>query len=230
MNRDADREPLARMLQTGPDCLPLERLGAPLSSADRDHLDGCARCQTELALLEASASTETQDERADVRWVTEQLRRGHGGITRAPSPARTPWLSASRLLPLAATLIFGLLIGYAVWDPEPKVGPLGGAQQVYRTGGLQGLAPSGDLPAPPVLLEWSAYAGAVRYDVSITEVDGTILWRTSAEVPRVELPSSLKVRFLPGKTILWQVTAKDASGAPIADSGPQRFRVSIPRR
>ena len=230
MNRDANREPLARTLQAEPDCLPLERLGGTLSSADRTHLDGCPRCQTELALLEAADSPESPEERADVRWVTEQLRSGQRANRQAPSPARRPWLSVPRLLPIAATLAFALLIGYSVWDPEPKPGPVGRGQQVYRAGGLEGLTPSGDLAEAPGTLRWSPYPGAVRYEVSISEVDGTSLWRTTSEIPRVELPSSLKARFLPGKTILWQVTAKDASGAVLADSGTQQFRVSIPRR
>jgi hypothetical protein len=230
VNRDANREPLARTLQAEPDCLPLERLGSPLSPADREHLDQCPRCQTELALLEASDSPDSPDERTDVRWVTEQLRNRRRGDRRAPSPARTPWLSVPRLLPIAATLAFALLIGYSVWDPEPKLGPVRSGQQVYRAGSVEGLKPSGDLPAVPGTLEWSPYAGATRYDVSISEVDGTSLWNSSSEVPRVELPSSLKARFLPGKTILWQVTAKDASGVALADSGPQTFRVSIPRQ
>ena len=230
MNRDANREPLARTLQAEPDCLPLERLGSPLAPADREHLDQCPRCQAELALLEASDSPDSPDERTDVRWVTEQLRSRQRANRRTPSPARSPWLSVPRLLPIAATLAFALLVGYSVWDPEPKLGPVGRGQQVYRAGGLEGLAPSGDLAEAPGTLEWSAYPGAVRYDVSITEVDGTSLWRTSSENPRVELPSSLKARFLPGKTILWQVTAKDASGGALADSGTQQFRVSIPRR
>ena len=230
MNRDANREPLGRTLQADADCLPLERLDGALSAADREHLDGCPRCQAELALMEASDSPESPDERADIRWVTEQLRAGQRANRTAPSPAKRPWLSVPRLLPIAATLAFAVLIGYSVWDPEPKLRPVGRGQQVYRAGGLEGLTPSGDLAQAPGTLGWSPYPGAVRYDVSISEVDGTSLWRTSSEGPRVELPSSLKARFLPGKTILWQVTAKDASGAALADSGTQQFRVSIPRR
>lgn len=230
MNRDANRESLARTLQAEPGCLPVERLGGTLSAVESEHLDGCPRCQTELALLEASDSPDSPDERADVVWVAEQLRSRQRANRQAPSPVRRPWLSMPRLLPIAATLAFALLIGYSVWDPEPKLGPVGRGQQVYRAGGLEGLTPSGDLAEAPGTLGWSPYAGAVRYDVSISEVDGTSLWRTSSESPRVELPSSVKARFLPGKTILWQVTAKDASGAPLADSGTQQFRVSIPRR
>ena len=230
MNRDANREPLARTLQADPDCLPLERLGGTLSAAESGHLEECPRCQTELALLEAADSPDSPDERADVVWVAEQLRSGQRANRRTPSPARSSWWSMPRLLPIAATLAFALLVGYAVWDPEPKLGPVGRGQQIYRAGGLEGLTPSGDLAEAPGTLRWSPYPGAVRYDVSISEVDGTSLWRTSSESPRVDLPSSLKARFLPGKTILWQVTAKDASGATLADSGAQQFRVSIPRR
>jgi hypothetical protein len=230
VNRDVNRDALARTLQAGSDCLPLERLGAPLEFADRAHLDGCPRCQAELALLEA-ADTESPDERADIQWVTHQLR-SRGATRRAPSPARvgTPWLSVSRLLPIAAALALAVLVGYSMWDPEPTLVPMNGAQQVYRTGGIDGLKPTGDLDAVPITFEWSPVGGAIAYDVKVSEVDGTELWHGSSATPHIDPPASLQARFIPGKTILWQVTARNTSGAALADSGPQRFRLRISRR
>jgi hypothetical protein len=34
----------------------------------------------------------------------------------------------------------------------------------------------------------------------------------------------------PGKTLLWKVTALDASGKPIASSNAERFRVTAAKR
>jgi hypothetical protein len=41
----------------------------------------------------------------------------------------------------------------------------------------------------------------------------------------VSLPATLVRQFVPGKTVLWDVTARDAAGTPLAASGVQRFHV-----
>jgi len=46
------REALRASLARTPTCIPLERLGEPLTEHEREHVQECARCQTELALRE----------------------------------------------------------------------------------------------------------------------------------------------------------------------------------
>jgi hypothetical protein len=42
------------------------------------------------------------------------------------------------------------------------------------------------------------------------------------------MPAALRESLAPGRTVLWDVTAYDASGAAIAESGPQSFRRVLP--
>jgi len=56
-----------------------------------------------------------------------------------------------------------------------------------------------------------------------------VLWRTSSTSTRVVLPRELVAQLVPGKTVLWNVTARSATGAAIASSDTQRFRVSVTR-
>ena len=114
-----------------------------------------------------------------------------------------------------------------VRDREPAVRELQNTPQVYRTAQVQVVAPLGDLAAPPRALEWVPVSGAVGYDVEILEVDGTRLWRGTAAGPRIDLPSSVIAQLVPGKTVLWEVRARSASGATVANSGTQRFRVEL---
>src|SRR5207302_4080776 len=74
---------------------------------------------------------------------------------------------------------------------------------------------------------WVPADGAVSYDVEVFEVDRTPLWRSTSSVPRVELPASIVRQLVAGKTVLWEVRARNAVNAVIAESGTQRFRVAV---
>ena len=69
---------------------------------------------------------------------------------------------------------------------------------------------------------------AVRYRVRLMEVDRQELWSTSTSALGVDLPAPVRASIAPGRTLLWDVTAYDAAGAAIAESGTQSFRV-VPR-
>ena len=84
----------------------------------------------------------------------------------------------------------------------------------------------GDVAAAPTQLEWAAVPGAVRYDVQILEVDRAVLWRGSTREPRVDVPAAVSAKFVPGKRILWEVTAHD-DATVLAESGTQAFRVAV---
>jgi hypothetical protein len=214
--------------ETGPDCIPLERLDQPVTGPDRQHVDGCARCQTERALWrEFSRPTPASDEGAAVEWVVVELRRRFAAAVGRTAPAQfRPWLGSWRFAAAAVMFTIGTAAGYVAWDREPGIRGTQRASQVYRTAGLQAIAPLGDVSAPPQAIEWAPFRDAAVYDIDVFEVNRATLWRGLSSVPRVELPPSLSVQFAPGKTVLWQVKAMSASGVVIADSGTQRFRVS----
>ena len=95
---------------------------------------------------------------------------------------------------------------------------------------VQVIGPIGDVRETPRELRWQPVPDASRYDVAIREVDLTTLWQASTRDPRVEVPASVIAQFVPGKPILWEVTARRGDGAAVAQSGTQRFRVTIDAR
>lgn len=231
-------EQLARQLQPTPDCVPIERFGETLTERERGHLAACTRCQAELALWRAI----TNDAVApggdtDVQWVTSEVRGRHQAspVRRGATPTSASWFARSRTATLiaAAASLLVLAAGYLAWNPEPTLREPGGSELVYRTVRVEVLAPTGDLRTAPRELTWVAIPGAVSYDVRVFEVDGTTLWRASSSAPRIDLPDAVVAQFAAGRTIVWDVTARDRAGALIAASGTQRFRVlvsSFPRR
>jgi hypothetical protein len=224
------RDVLERMVGTTPDCIPIERLGEARTDAERSHLETCARCQAELALWqEFEQSTPSLDDGAAVQWIAAEL-----GRRRAPKQAATDrvigWLRRPRFAAAMATLVVAAAAGYVLWDPEPRVGTRRDpASEVYRTARVQAMAPLGDVASAPHALEWASFPGAVAYDVTVLEVDRTPLLSESTPQPRIEIPPSVFAMFVPGKTVLWEVKARDTSGSVIGESGPQQFRVAAAR-
>jgi hypothetical protein len=217
-------------LQPTPDCIDVSRFGERLSAAEEAHLQSCPRCEAERALWHAFAEpATTPEEDADVTWVAARLRDSRsGGAAHHGFPA-TRRFSTRALRPiiaLAAAAVLVVMVGYVSWDREPSVGPLTG-EQIYRSQAVQLMAPIGDIARPPTEFTWVAIPDAVVYDVRVLEVDGTVLWRTSSPVSRVALPRELIIQLTPGKTVLWDVTARNAAGAAIGSPGAQRFRVSV---
>ena len=222
---------MKRALSATADCLPLERLSEELTTAERHHLAGCARCQTELDLWrELEDAQPAGDEGAAVRWIVAELERRSKPTPRVPQPLS--WMSqrATRWAAACAMVAVVAIVGYLAWDREPALNPLTTGEQTYRGGLVQPLAPIGDVRTAPTALEWVATDRALGYDVEVSEVDGTPLWRAASSTPRVEIPPSVVSQLQPGKTVQWRVRARDASNAVIADSGTQRFRVEIPNR
>jgi hypothetical protein len=223
------RAGLSTTLGQGPDCVTIERLGRQLSAEDQNHVDGCARCQTEGALWRAFASAvPAPGEGAAVEGIVAELRRHvRPRLKRAPSIWR--WVKARQLVSVAAALAIAAAVGYVVRDPEPAVRTVRPNAEIYRTARLNGIAPLGDTNEPPRIIEWAAYGGAAVYDVEVFEVDRSTLWRGSSSATHIALPPSLSVRFVPGKSVLWEVKARNASGVVLAESGSQQFRVSTQR-
>jgi len=212
-------------------CIPLERLGDPLTTLEREHVAACARCQTELTLFsEFRDSVPAQEEGAAVQWVVAELRRRRPLVATASTRSVSgawPFLRPQRLMAAVAAAGLVLAVGYVTWDREPPVGEVHDATGTYRAIQVQAIAPVGDVRTAPRDLEWSPVDGAVTYDVVVLEVDRTILWQGASATTRVSLPAPIVGRFEPGKTILWEVTARNRAGDVLAVSGTGRFRVAL---
>lgn len=217
-------------LQTGPNCLAIERLGEPLTDVEEAHVGTCPRCNAELSLWRSfDDSTPAADEGGAVQWIVSELGRRLAADSRAApqAPARG-WLSALGWRSAAvAVTILAVGAGYVAWDPAPVVTNPAPGVQTYRASTITTIAPGGDLSNPPSELTWQAVYGAVTYDVQILEIDRSPLWSSSTRSSRIELPRSVVSRIVPGKTLLWSVTATDSAGRPIAESGMQSFRVTV---
>lgn len=224
-----------RDLAETPECVPIERIGEPLTAEEREHVAHCARCEAETALWEEFRdATPSADEGAAVRWIAAEVARRRAG---RPAPARRrstwrSWLAGWQppALAAAAVAVVALSIGYLAQDREPAVVAPTGDASLYRSERLEVTGATGDLPTPPTGFSWMAAPGAERYDVVVLEVDRTILWRASTRASSVDLASAVIDQFVPGKTILWEVTARGRDGTILAQSGTQRFRVVVKPR
>lgn len=219
------RSPWRDALQPGNDCIAIERLGEALTPREHAHIAQCQRCQAEMALWEEFDNpATTADESEATDWIKDELHRRNprrGNVVRFAS-----WKNAMRprSLAVAATLVFAVAIGYVMQTREPSIDVQLTETSAYRSARVEGTAPRGDLTAAPSELRWASFSGASSYDVEVMEIDRTPLWRTSTSATRLELPSNVTAQFVPGKTIVWQVTARNGATA-LADSGMQKFRV-----
>lgn len=205
-------------------CIAFDRLGEELTAAEREHLAGCIRCEAELALARSFESSATEDAEADaVGSIVARLQ--------APRPANVVSIGERRkstagrtFLAVAATVFLAISVTWFVQNRETASDDGVGIDRTYRSSRVETVAPSGDVAAPPEELRWVPVAGADAYDVEIVEIDRTPLWSATTRTPGVKLPPSVKERFVPGKTLLWQVTAR-GRGAVLAESGAVKFRV-----
>lgn len=226
-----DPHPLKAALSPTPECLAPERFGETLEAREQAHVDSCARCQGELALWrEFDESSPIEGEGAAVQWIVAELARRNAAPAENPGGIRG-WWTARFLRPWAAamaTVALAVGVGYFVWDREPAVRSQTGSAPIYRSGQVRAVSPIGDVPTAPTALEWIAVDQAISYDIEVTEVDRTRLLRATSPVPRFELPRSLVEQLVPGKTVLWEVRARNASHEVVGESGPQQVRVRVP--
>ena len=209
-------------------CVAVERLGTTLTPAEEAHVRTCARCEAEFSLWQSfNESQPAGDEGAAVQWIVSELkrRRAPAALT-ATALTRRGWFAWRPLAGLAALMLVASTI-VLLRNPEPDLGQATIGTQRYRAETIKVVAPGGDLAAAPTALSWVAVEGAVEYDVNVLEIDQVPLWSTSSRIAQVELPRALVTRFVPGKTLLWSVTARDKAGRPFAESGFQRFRVVV---
>jgi len=237
-------EILRRALQPGSECPAIDELGryadGALTPAERaaaaSHIDRCATCQSELAMMQTFADgTIAEHERDALRDIVAELGRRESQILGSPAVPEVrrsgfALFGSFRHALTLATVLIAIVGGYVIFDSMPPrlpsdAGSDGGAT---RSLAVELRAPIGDQAAAPQRLEWRPVSGAVRYRVRLMEVDRRELWSNQTAATAVDLPEPIRILIVPAKTLLWQVTAYDASNAPIGESGPERFRVARP--
>ncbi len=237
-----ERRLLKKALSRSRDCATIEELGGlsdgSLSAVTvarvAGHLASCPRCKTELALMEKfESATPAPAEEGTVRWISARLERRFSSDEAARATSHDPWwrrwitapaLNRAGLAVAAAMLV--LAVGAGFWGRRAPglISPSGG-EAVFRSGALTGLSPIGDVGQVPAELRWEPLPAAASYAVRVMEVDRVELWSAATRDPRIALPPAVRARLVPGKPLLWEVTAKDAAGATLASSGPQRLRL-----
>lgn len=209
------------------DCVPIERFGN-LTRAEQTHVTACAHCEAELVLYHQFVANEpAPHEGGAVQWIAAETARRRA--VEPPSPrARWSWFGGRTFAALAAALIMLAGLGSLLIDRQPSIATPQG-DNTYRGTAIRATRPVGEVTRAPEVLEWQPVPGAARYDVVISEVDGTTMWRGATTGAAVTLPQVVVSRFASGRSVTWEVTARDASGAVVAASSVQRFTVQ-PRR
>src|SRR2546430_1985486 len=179
-----DVETLRAALAPSARCLTLEQLAG---LCDRDHVGsaharaaehvaGCLRCRTELALLKQFESLALRpDEQEDASWIVGRLARDVKRLTagevlapRRKSPARaagsrrfvTPRALAGGLAAAAAALLVVLNLPGRDAPPPALPADATAGPSTFRSDAIAVKGPAGDLDAAPKDLRWEAAAGA----------------------------------------------------------------------
>jgi len=240
-----ERENLSAALAPGADCLTLEQLGlyadGALTGAEGTaaaaHIRTCVNCGAELLLLHRVTSTPVSARESAI--VDEGvLALAHRAAADARAAEATQ-KSSTRLfrwtIPALAALMAVLLLIVVVdrlnirgGAAPPLPASVKADDDALRSQAVSARAPLGDQYEPPQRLEWIAVPHASRYRARLMEVDRHELWSASTTATQIDLPSEVRALSVPSKTLLWEVTAFDASGRQIAESGAQAFRL-VPR-
>lgn len=225
--------------------MAIGELAPERSEALRDHAAACPMCAVELELATDFAAgpdpAEAAARRDDLDAITARLeaaaahridrselepRAQRGRLLRFPARFGAP---AALLAAAALALVVGL--GLHTFESRPGAGsgdapplPPPPPAGVERGTAVSGLAPVGDLDAPPDGFTWSAAEGAESYRLTLLAVDDSVLWRVEVGEPRAE-PEADVIRLSPAVTYSWTVEAVDAAGQVIARSERVDFRI-----
>ena len=173
----------------------------------------------------AEQSDEDSFASATVGRIADELARRARAVT--PQRAAGTRTSSALLLRWAAVALVAVGAYYAVWGRQPGLKDPVGADLVYRSATVELVAPVGDGTELPVDFVWMPVTGAVRYDVSVREVDGSALWSGPSTDSRLGIPPAVRLKLMPGKTITWDVLAVGPDGREGARSVAGRLRVVV---
>jgi hypothetical protein len=241
----SDRDILKSTLSTSSECLAPEQLELLLDGKQsHPHLAECPRCQAELAMLKSfEFGSPLPDEGAAVAWIGSHLERhleeikqpSRGGLLRPATQrleAPISWLARivgvggmRWVVPaaaVAAVAIASAILLRPAKEPQLQAN-ITKQTAVYRSQEIQLVSPLGGVPQVPRELNWQTFNGAATYRIVVMEVDHSALWSSETKQSSIELPASLRAKMLPGKPILWQVTALDAQARVLGTSQVQKF-------
>ncbi len=237
----ADNTKTAKMWQEAAaetkECLPLEVLERMMENPSTDakaamHLAGCAHCQTELTMLKSfEQSTPSASEGAAVAWIAAQLERQQNAPVAQQKIARVPfWRTMFRVpyLAGAAALVAVLILGVSLYNRDSD-GPgklnsgIGSGQ--FRSGAIHLVSPVSDMPQVPTEFRWDAVPGASSYSVELKDVAGVTLASAKSSQNVLPVTPEMKANMISGKPLKWKVTALDAAGKEIANSGAEQFKI-----
>jgi hypothetical protein len=243
----SDREILKSSFAATPECLAPEQLEGMLDGKSTHlHLASCPRCQAELAMLKSfESAAPLPGEGAAVAWISSRLDRQLDTIkhpvrsrARAAVQSLEPRSWMSRIfgqggfrwaLPVAAVAAIAIASAVLLQPAKPPQlqANAGNNPVVYRSQEVAVVSPVGEVQKVPQQLVWQAFSGAAMYKVVIMEIDQTPLWTGDVKESSAVIPDSVRAKMLPGKPILWLVTALDGQGQTLATSQIERF--STPR-
>ncbi|MBN2170971.1 MAG: hypothetical protein JW819_06615 [Candidatus Krumholzibacteriota bacterium] len=191
-------------------------LGEQMSSLNRDDLDPRLRRQLEHHLEHCDACREKiLFERALVRLIAE-------GAVEVPPPPSLRWVAAraaSWAAPAAAALCIMLAVFLAP-SPEAMLGgkPAGGHRALVDEALVVTRPVDGETRGGgPVALAWTPVAGARRYAVRVTQIDGDYTWSGETADARLALPGDAPV---PGE----YMAVVEAAPEGVAPGGPAVVR------
>ena len=229
-------------LKPGAGCPPVAQLeqflteGPAPPAALAAHVESCAFCRTEVQLLrEFHAGGEREAETAAVAAIASRLRARSNEIFKReilPAEVSAPWWRSfwktrwfSPAAAAAAAIVVVVAVGLQTRISPPVLHPPGTEPEVLRSNAIIVTAPSGDVAETPTEIRWQPAAGAAKYKVRLLEVDGQELWSTEATEYTVQIPSAIRARIVPAKTLFCLVSAFDMAGHQVAVSEMVRFRV-----
>ena len=163
--------------------------------------------------------------RARARAATQNLETQDSWLTRTFGIKGWRW--ALPATAVAVAVIVGVILLRPPKEPDLQANA-GGQPAIYRSQEIQLVSPVGDVPQIPRTLQWQPFPGAGSYKVMVMEVDNSPLWSAETKEATIEIPPGVRVKMLPGKPILWQVSAMDERGRILGSSQIQRF--ATPRR
>jgi hypothetical protein len=235
MGDDRGQSQLREALGCTAACPGIEELVAGLERGEphvRAHCDGCSYCQTQLALYrEFEAAAPSAEEARDVRWIAEKLRDSHKGVN-AVEPSVSwwqRWTSPRAMIPLGLAFACLLVVVTVVTSRHnasfspPRISE----NETLRSSSLELIQPEGQLSEAPGELRWKPVAGASTYQAEILEVDGNPLWTASASGSWVAIPSDIRKRIVPGKRLLWRVSARRPDGSELLISETKSFNLRV---
>jgi anti-sigma factor RsiW len=225
------RSILQSALGRTPNCPQIDVLAAAEKNSEvRRHLDSCARCQAEVALLHQFESSQPDPEEAEsLRWIEAQL--AQRTVTANSVPANTRIAArpsrkfgAWRLLGWTASVAIVIAV-FVYQRPLDPVHPSDGQSPVWRSTQFAVVGPTGDLVAAPSSLSWESVPNAATYRVRVMEIDGTVIWSASISGTTAELPRKVVSVMVPGRTLLWDVSAWNAAVEKIGATDLQTIHI-----